>query len=330
MNKNLNKIIIDKILKNIPSKINPIDYLSNTLNLSKMSVYRRMRNDIDFSFEDVYKLSQDLDFSIDEIFKSTKSKYAIFEIQAKLDSTPKDIYLAMFEKYRILTLKQYNAKNTGAIVSMNRPLIVFMIKFDYLFRFTYYKWIHQMHEVPIDFYFSEVNIPPEIEAICADIKKYTPHLRNNIFIIDPNIFYNVIIDILYYYDRGLINKEEFSLIKSDLSDLIDVTQDLILKGHNNVNSKYDYYLSKLPIEANTSYTWYDDMSESFFYSSHANPIGINDKEACLLHKKWLESIKKYSSLITQSNEATQSKFFKKQREYLDSMLPDGNLFSTIR
>ncbi|MFV0329375.1 MAG: hypothetical protein ACK5KL_06035 [Dysgonomonas sp.] len=315
----MNKILIEKILKNIPSKMTPVDYLSNTLNLSKMSAYRRIRNEIDFSFEDIYKLSRDLDFSIDEIFKSTKGKYAIFEIQARLDSTPKEIYLAMFEKYRILTLKQYNAKNTGAIVSMNRPLIVFLIAFENLFKFTYYKWIHQMHEVPIDFYFSEVSIPLEIETICTDLKKYTPYLGNNVFIIDSNVFYNIMMDILYYYNRGLINKEEFALLKSDLSNLIDTTQRLVLRGCNDVNSKYDYYLSQLPIEANSSYTWYDDLSESFFYSSHANPIGINEKEACLTHKRWLESIKKYSSLITQSNEETQSKFFKKQREYLDEI-----------
>jgi hypothetical protein len=319
MDKNLNRILIDKILSNIPPKISPVDYLSNTLGLSKMSAYRRIRNEIDFSFDDVYKLSQDLDFSIDEIFKSTKGKYAIFEIQAKLDSTPKEIYLAMFEKYRSLAIKQYNAKNTGSIVSMNRPLIVFMTEFDYLFRFTYYKWIHQMHEVPIDFYFSEVSIPSEVEVICADIKKYTPHLSNNIFIIDSNVFYNMMMDILYYYNRGLINREEFEQLKSNLSGLINTTQELVLRGCNGANSKYDYYLSRLPIEANTSYTWYDDLSESFFYSSHANPIGINEKEACLTHKRWLESIKKYSSLITQSNEETQSKFFKKQREYLNEI-----------
>jgi len=319
MNKRLNNILVDKIFKNIPSKINLVDYLSNALGLSKMSIYRRIRNEIDFSFEEIFKLSQELDFSIDEIFQSMRSKHAAFELQAKSGSTPKETYLTMLEQHKSLAKKQYNAKDTGSIAAMNRPLTVFITEFSDLFRFTYYKWIHQMHEVPIDFYFHEVSIPSEIKKACTDIREYTPHLGNNVFIIDPNVFYNFMMDILYYYNRKLISSEEFTQLKTELTELISMTQKLIARGYNKTNSKYDFYLSKLPIESNSSYTWYDDTSESYFYTSHANPIGISEKEACLTHKRWLESIKKYSSLITQSNEETQSDFFKKQYQYLNEI-----------
>lgn len=181
-----------------------------------------------------------------------------------------------------------------------------------------------MHEVPIDFNFSDIIIPSEISELCADIRKYTPYIGNNTFILDANIYYNAILDILYYYKMGLINDDEFSHIRLDLSGLIDRCQKLVLKGCNETNARYDFYLSSLPIEANSSFTWFDDSVESYFYSSHANPMGINNKEACLIHKKWLNSLKKYSSLITQSNEVLQSSFFKKQREYIDNMMVCNN------
>lgn len=77
MDKNINKALLSKILESIPEHISTVTYLMDFLDISQGAVYRRLKGEIPFSFDEIYKLSENLGFSVDEIF-DLKRKDRIF------------------------------------------------------------------------------------------------------------------------------------------------------------------------------------------------------------------------------------------------------------
>lgn len=100
-----------------------------------------------------------------------------------------------------------------------------------------------------------------------------------------------------------------------------MTEKIIRKGmYMNTGSTFDYYISLLPIESNSVYFWCNDIHESHFWIYPANYVYSDDKYACTVHKNWINSQKKFSILMTSSNEKLQSDYFKSQRKCLEEML----------
>jgi hypothetical protein len=77
-------------------------------------------------------------------------------------------------------------------------------------------------------------------------------------------------------------------------------------------TSYDIYLSSVNIDSSSSYTMYDDWEVSRFYAYAHEPIITQNHQICSMHKKWIKSLKKYATFISQSNEILQAKFFEKQ------------------
>jgi len=80
-----NKIFVELILKKIPAKFSPVDYLMQTLDLKKGAAYRRIRNQVPFTFGEIIKLSSNLGFSLDEIIKQIKQDPVIINLKISED-----------------------------------------------------------------------------------------------------------------------------------------------------------------------------------------------------------------------------------------------------
>lgn len=65
---------------------------------------------------------------------------------------------------------------------------------------------------------------------------------------------------------------------------------------------------------------YDDIEESNFWIYPPKSTRMNDPEICASHKEWLNSLKRYSTLITVANENVLAKFNSKQMDYINNMI----------
>jgi len=323
MKKKNEDLLVSVILNSIPGKVKPVPYLMDLLGLSSESVYRRIRGIIPFSFDEVSKLSLTLNFSIDEVVGQAKDKRIFFDLQGSSSSDPKEMYMNMLENYLEHVVAQYKTKKTESVMTMNRLWDIFTVGYDNLFKFYYYKWIHQVHEVPLNYYYSEIVVPPEILNIYKEIKSQMNIIpdMNITFILDREIFLNTIREIRYYYKRKLINDDEMLLIQKDLRAIVEDAERFAQRGTDEFGAKYFYYVSVLDIESNTSYTTFDDIGlESNFWIYSVSPLRIKNAEVCIMHKRWLDSLKKYSTFISQSNEILQADFFGKQHEYINNIM----------
>ena len=292
------------------------------LDLSRESAYRRVRGDIPLTLEEAAIISAKLGLSLDELVGQSGKERAFFDLNANETQKGAESYSLIINNLNLIYEKIRKAKSSELIIAYNRIPVALTANYEYIKKFRYYKWIHQTHDVPLNFYFSEFKVPSQLNT---DYKKYTYNyqkIKNITIILDKNIFVSIIDEMLYYYKRNLINREELKAMQKELLQILNDLEQILQTGINKTGSSRLIYLSTLNIESNYSYLEYDENVCSLFWVYTINPIMVFNNEACTIQKKWLDSLMKYSTLITRSNELLQAEFLNTQREYIEAMISE--------
>lgn len=318
MKDNLTEKLTQKILESIPSNIKSTDYLMDILELGRESVYRRLKGDIAFTLKEIIILATNLSFSIDELIAEVKTDQATFGIVKKETHTSLQSFQAITEFYYDLMYELHEANNKYMEISMNQLFIFMVTDKENLFKFLCYRWIHQFEKVPLNYFLSEVKIQDKIKSICKKTQHYTKFI-DTVIIIDPNIFLNLITEIRYFYDRKLISDEELRLLRDELKSLLNEMEILVQKGVNEMGTKIDIYISSFYIENNSAYNKHGNCSSMYLGIHSGSVIYSHDRQVCSIHKDWLNSLKKYSTLISNCNEKMQADFFNQQYKYLEEL-----------
>jgi hypothetical protein len=319
----LNEIIVNTVLKNIPKNIKPVIYLMELLDLSRESVYRRIRKDIPFSVGELTKLALTLNFSMDEIIESSKRERIFFDLGSKNINNSIDTFPAIFQEYSSYINNLSKAKNSCVFMALNYIYPLFTVFFPNLFRFHYFKWMVETQDNSPRSHFADFTLPPELCSLQQKIMKEIKNAKNVTIILSPNISLSIIKDIQYYNQRKLINKADLEILKEDLLKMTDSAENIAKTGKLiGGNSQIDIYISIPYINSNTIYLEYDDISEVHYWIYSTNPMVIRNSEIGNIQKKWLLSLKKSSTLITQSNEILQADFFDTQRKLINNMMTE--------
>jgi hypothetical protein len=317
---NLNEIVVNTILRSISKNIKPVIYLMDLLELSRESVYRRIRREIPFSMEEITKLSLTLGFSIDEIVEGSKKERKFFDLQILSDFS--EVYIELFKEYDNYLQNLLAAKKSQTLMALNHIPPLFSAFFDNLSRFFYYKWMTENVEDLHNQTFSSLHIPGDLFHLQEKVAISCRKINNVVMIFSPHIFLSTIKEIQYFYRRKLLTKEELQFLKRDILELIDLGEKIAKTGCFNTEAHMDFYLSTLNIHSNSVYIQYDNVRETHFWIYSSNPMIIRNSEICDMQKKWIYSLKKHSTLITESNEILQIEFFNKQRMYVQELLND--------
>lgn len=323
---NSRDIFVKKVLEAIPPQIKPIDYLMEILDLSRVSIYRRVNSQIPFSYDEMVRLSSDLEFSLEDIIPPKENNRAVFHFQEYKGINTDDFFLKILQSYHDIVMEETKCKNRYSILTMNNLWPIFACGYNNLLKFFYYKWLHSTYSIPFDTSLGKISIPEPILAISNKIKPAIQSLNNTVYILDKNILLNTMTEIQYYFRRKLIPTSEMALLISDIKYFIDHSKKNVLSGKTEKGTKITYYLSFFNILSNSIYISLDNKPESFFYEYSIHPLKTNNINICSHHKDWLESLKKYSVLISASNEAVQLDYFEKQIEYLNNLKDDKDLF----
>jgi hypothetical protein len=317
----LNAIIVKTVLKNIPKNIKPVLYLMELLDLSRESVYRRLRMDIPFPMSELTKLSLTLNFSLDEILEGNRRERIFFDMGLKKSDNTTDSFLSIFQEYSSYINNLSKAENSYTFMALNCIYPLFTVFFADLFKFYYFKWLVEAQDNLPKIYFSNLTLPKELCALRQRIAEEAKEVRNVTIILSPNIHVSIIKDIQYFYQRRLISKEDLEILKKDLLQMADFAENVAKTGSlGGRNSQIDMYISILYINSNTIYLKYDDISEVHYWIYSNSPMVIRNSEISNIQKKWFLSLKKSSTLITQSNEILQADFFDTQRKLINEYM----------
>lgn len=323
MDTELRRKIAAKILTKIPSYINPVDFLYDVLGISKESIYRRIKGEISFTLEDLIKISSRLFISLDEIVYSTlneepQKQPILFQSQSDKLFNPQQTFLDFLSAYIHNLDKTSKAKKLEIMVATNRLMVLTAVNFDHLFKFYYYRWVHQTQYKPLDFSFSDIVLS---DSLLIKQKKLKTFKRSgsHTYILDIYFLKNTIREIQYYYDRQLISDSEILLLQNDLYRFIDVMEYIIKQGDRIEGYTNYIYISSTQIDSSGLYSKYDDKETINLWISYGINIRSTNARMCKMYYSWFNSLKKYSTLISGCNEILQIKFINQQRNYIKNI-----------
>ena len=319
MNDQLQKNLIATIREKVPMEKKLVVYLADKLSLGRESVYRRLRGEIYFTFEEIATLSLNLGFSVDNIVGTKKNENALFNIHMLQSSNYTDIYKNKLLEYGRMFRKMHERADAEVRVSINSLPYYFYINYKNLSRFRIYKWLHQNQKIGVNSKFAEFELPEDVQEahkiFYQDIRK----IPNITIIMDNNIFWSAAKDIEYFYKRGLLSDEDLQLLREELLDIVDKLEEAATKGVSQSGAKAAIYYSSINLEASylhfESADWHFSQVRVFSISA----IDSYDDRLCEIQKNWIDSLKKYSVLISGSGEIQRFEYMNKQRKYINKI-----------
>jgi hypothetical protein len=321
MNEKERKLLANKIIYYIPPQHNPATYLMDRLDISRESAYRRLRGEIAFTLDDIIALSGRLGFSIDQLIDSTLSNHVLVTLSGDTSTTQEDTFVNML---RIL----YNAiqakgrmSDVHISISLNKLYPIFYASRPHLLKFFYFEWRHQILDTPSSFHYCDTIVPSRVHEMCNRISYETLKQSSIRVIVAPNLFVNTLQKVEYYHERHLISDSELLDIKNDLSLILTEIEADTARGVTPSGGAFDVYVSSFNVAQNSICIVDGKYSKSLFWVDPVNMVSITNTDFCLVHKRWFESLKKYSSPISGCNLAMRNDFFDSQRYALNTPEP---------
>jgi hypothetical protein len=300
----------------IPKGIRPRDYLMKKLSISKESAYRRMRDKVPFTFDEVVSISLDLGFSLDEL---AGKNALIIHPGGDPDGDSEKSFLEMLREYRDYLQSITDNREEFVLVSMNSLNLFLLIEYDCLFKLFYCRWLHHFRNVTGRRSFSILTVPEEVRSLQEEIKNRIRQFCYVDFIIEKDLFLSLVREIQYFYNRKLITNEEVKKMKKELFHLLSKLEMRMQGSGKEAGFEYNFYLSLLNVENNMICGAGEHNIVSLYWLYSGKILTTRDKHIGYMHKKWMEAQKKYSVLVTGSNEMLQANFIDKQRELIENI-----------
>jgi len=310
---------LEILYKKYPNKAQLTQALMDLLSIEREAVYRRLRQDVMFPFNEIIKIASAWNVSIDEII-GVKSGYVSFHMRSinYLDPSEEEVSFLQYVIQTINNLKDFPEADFMEVCNrLPRPLFA---GFKYLNQFYIFKWMYQ--------YGNEKNIAPFSQTIISEKKlqitddyyRAVKNIPNTSFMWDHMLFDYLARDIRYFHSVMLITDEEKELIKQDLYALLDYMSEVARKGcYPETQNKVNLYISQLNIDTYYSYTYTQEVKVCFIHVFDKYEIYTFDSEMATNFKAWMQLKKRTSVQISEVDERSRIEYFVKQRQIIDNL-----------
>lgn len=315
-----NKELISTIEHRIPKKNDQLHFLMDVLEMGKETAYRRLRGDVPFTFGEACLIVQKMGISLDKLIKIDSSSKPVFEVEISPDS------LNEYAAFRLLQHdKSYenfkSIPNLTTNSACNMIPYTFLLSHENLYKMFIFRlsYLIEYHITPIKF--ANYIIAEDLNKKRKELARKYADYPEFTFIFDRNIFSSYINEIKHFWGLGLISNEEKQKMKEEFYGMLSDIELLAAHGRNKCGSKTWFYLSNIDFNSNYSYVKGDNFERAYMDGIYLmDTISSSDPRICKMHRDWIESLKKYSTLISVSGEMERRIFFDSQREILSTTL----------
>ena len=323
MNYKIQDRLIAKIRESAPEDTNLTIYLSDLLNIGRESVYRRLRGEINFTFDEVATLSQVLNFSLDNLIGFKRDTNALFNIHMLQKIEYLDIYVNKMLEYGTLFSESSAQMQTRARISANTIPYFFHISYEALSKLRIYKWLYQNQKIVPGDKYADFVLPQRVLDAHQALFKAIQTIPNVTMIMDNNVFWSVTKDIEYFWKRDLLTDDDISILKKELHKMVDALEAMAGDELCRNGVGVEMYISAVDLEASYFHFEYGDNQFAQVKIFSISAIDSFDPGICTIQKQWMESQKRYSVLISGSGEMQRFEYMNKQREFINDISKEG-------
>ncbi|MDR1090775.1 MAG: hypothetical protein LBL79_06835 [Prevotella sp.] len=319
INDEFNQALIQKIQDLLPSGKTRLQLLTDTISLGKEAAYRRLRGEVLFTFEEACKIAHKLGFSLDGLMdapaveNNPEFRLTFLPVKTSTGGHIEDYFSSILSEHKQFGEKINDPKMLTMGVFSYIPHVMFF-PYPNLLRLEALMWSYQSMNTPIKL--SEITLSKEYEEKFKALGFSLTNAHKQVFIFDYFIFYSLCRKIKYFYDLNYISKEEIRLITTELEEMLSALEMKASIGKTQSKKDVWLYLSHLTFNANYTYAQGTTFERSYIEIYHLNSLVSSNPLVCEAHKKWIESYRKYSMLISAGGEKERKGFFKLQEQFI--------------
>lgn len=317
MTDKLNSGLIESMKEKIPEGANLANLLMDILYIGKEAVYRRLRGEVPFTFTEAAVISQKLGVSLDQLVGSNFNGNALFGLNIVHYADPVETYYSMIDDYTKIFHEMRQEPESELATSSNIIPQTLYMKYDMLSRFRLFKWMYQHDEIDCtNNCYDDLVLPEKLLQRQKELVDEAQRFESTCHIWDSMIFQYLVNDIKYFTKVHLLTEENMYQLKAELLQSLDELEEIAMKGKFASGKDVHIYISNINFEATYSYAASKYRHVSMIRIYAINSITSRDTEVFGSLKEWIQSLRKFSTLISQSAEMQRIQFFKKQREII--------------
>lgn len=301
------ELLLKEIRKKIGDKsLN--DEIANILNISYDASHRRTSLKAKFSFEEGLELARYYQISLDQLITSDQQllvrKTSVVNETEDLQSFFQN-NLSIFENLPLSDEMAiyYSAKDIPFFYTLSDTL---------LSRFKIYVWMNLLNAKQVFIPFLQFS-PPHFESNTQELKKKY-EAQNIVELWNDRTISSILQQILFYYETGLLQKNEAEIILKELKELIEYIEQ---KTEN--NPKFQLYENELMHLSNDIFFHHPQQS---LFALPANMFGyilINDAKTCIETRNYFEHQIKNSKSLNTSGNRDRKIFFNKMYQQIEHL-----------
>ncbi len=321
----LQTILFQQIKEKLPSHLSMVDEISELLEISYDSSYRRIRGEKSLSMSELSKVTQHFGLSVDDLF-NLKSNNVVFK---HIRFRPPDMGVKTLLKNLLNDLKRIQLSGVKEIIyAAKDPPIFQYFQFPEIAAFKMFFWEKTLFQFPqlADKKFAIKDYDPEIKIIgeqmlTASLKIPTIEIWNE------DTFNITFKQIEHYWVSGLFeNKEDIRTLCDKMYTWIDHIKRQAELGFkylygtdpHGVENSYRFYENEVVLNDNTVYVETEHFTATYITYNVLSLLVNTDKAFCKGVKDYLKGILKESILISSVNAKERNRFFNRLLEKIDN------------
>jgi len=321
----LQSLLFQQVKEKLPSHLSLVDEISELLEISYDSAYRRIRGEKSISMGELRKVTLHFGLSVDALF-NIKSDNVVFK---HFPILPPEIGVREWLKIILSVLKSIQHSSVNQIIyAAKDPPIFQYFQFPEIAAFKMFFWEKTLFKFPQhdNKKFAIIDYDEEIKTIGERI--LTASLKiPTIEIWNEDTFNITFKQIEHYWVSGLFEKKEDIRI---LCDKLYVWIEHIKKQAElgfkflygtepqGVENTYRFYENEVVLNDNTVYIETDKFTATYLTYNVLSLLVTTDKAFCKGVEKYLKGILKESILISSVNAKERNRFFNRLLEKIDN------------
>jgi hypothetical protein len=293
-----------------------VNMISGILSMGKESAYRRLRGEVLFTFSEVAKLAQGLNISLDNMVGLKNIRRAVFDLSLIKMENLFDKYYEVLDGYVEVFKVLKRDPESKIKLAFNTFPYMFVAPYPTIARFQLFKWINQIRVHQTMTPFAALDLPDRVKDIQQVFVKEMHGAGSTTFLIDEGMFASFVRQVIYFARLKLVSREEIKQLQEELFALLDDLEALAIRGTFENGNEVVIYLSDFGFKLSSAYFECEEflMCDLRLYSM--NRVRSCNIKLCQTQNDWIESLKRYATLITHSGEIQRAVYLEKQKEYI--------------
>lgn len=311
--------LLNNFINSLHEKINKrselVLYIADVLCIEREPANRRLSGKVPFTVQEMEKLSLKLGISLDSLMQN-KNENALPNLKMKTPMSGhfEDMIVNLEAVSR--KLEKICREEVELGTAFSSVPVEYFVPYPNLEKFMYYKWgyFHVGSNEYNDYSLWE--IPDKLHRINQQLMRVNAKIKNRIYIWNPVTIWSLAKEIKYFKSIHSINEEEVSHIKEDLHNMLNDIEDQAKMNKTESGNKIEMYISFINHSLNF---FYFKTENDFYVTFDGYFISLdynNNKVSSINMQEWITSMKKISTLISESGAVERRLFFEEQHNYI--------------